>query len=65
MLPVLLARRRQLALGLSAAAVAMLAQILAPRVLMGAIDNALDDRTSSLTPVRRSRCRCSRSSAAG
>jgi len=50
MLPVLLTRRRQLLLGLSAAAVAMVAQIIAPRVLMGAIDNALDDRTSSLTP---------------
>ena len=50
MLPVLFARRRQLVLGLSAAAVAMVAQIIAPRVLMGAIDNALDDRTTSLTP---------------
>ena len=50
MLPVLLARRRSLALGLSAAAVAMLAQIIAPRVLMAAIDEALTRRTSSLTP---------------
>ena len=50
MLPVLLTRARQLAFGLSAAAVAMLAQILAPRVLMGAIDNALDDR--NVEPAR-------------
>jgi ATP-binding cassette, subfamily B, bacterial len=50
MLPMLLARRRQLALGLSAAAIAMLAQVIAPRVLMGAIDQALTKQTSALTP---------------
>jgi ATP-binding cassette subfamily B protein len=49
-LPLLVARRRTLVLGLSAAAVAMLAQILAPRVLMAAIDQALTQRTSTLTP---------------
>ncbi|MEQ1786621.1 MAG: ABC transporter ATP-binding protein [Acidimicrobiales bacterium] len=49
-LPMLLARRRPLTLGLSAAAVAMLAQVVAPRVLMAAIDRALTQRTSSLTP---------------
>ena len=50
MLPVLLVRRRQLAFGLSAAAMAMLAQTLAPFVLMEAIDEALTDRTSPLAP---------------
>ena len=50
MLPVLLARRRQLILGLSAAAVALLAQILAPFVLMQAIDKALTDQTKPLAP---------------
>ncbi len=49
-LPLLAARRRRLALGLGAAAIAMLAQIVAPRVLMAAIDDALTRRTSSLTP---------------
>lgn len=50
MLPLLLARRRRLVGGLVAAAVAMLAQVVAPRVLMAAIDQALTQRTSSLTP---------------
>jgi ATP-binding cassette subfamily B protein len=50
MLPVLLTRRRPLALGLTAAAVAMLAQMVAPRVLMAAIDEALTQRTSGLAP---------------
>jgi ATP-binding cassette subfamily B protein len=49
-LPLLRARKRRLAVGLSAAAVAMLAQVIAPRVLMGAIDNALTTQTRSLTP---------------
>ena len=49
-LPVLLVRRRQLTVGLTAAAVAMLAQITAPRVLMAAIDQALTRRTSTLAP---------------
>ncbi len=49
-LPLLAARRRQLGLGLSAAAVAMLAQIIAPRVLMAAIDQALTRRSSTLAP---------------
>ncbi len=48
--PLLAARWRPLAVGLSAAAVAMLAQVVAPRVLMAAIDRGLTDRTSSLTP---------------
>ena len=50
MLPLLRARWRRLAVGLTAAAVAMLAQVIAPRVLMGAIDNALDTQARSLTP---------------
>ena len=50
MLPLVLARRRRLAAGLVAAAVAMLAQVVAPRVLMAAIDRGLTQRTSSLTP---------------
>jgi ATP-binding cassette subfamily B protein len=50
MLPIVLARRRQLVLGLGAAAVAMLAQMIAPRVLMAAIDQALTRRTSGLGP---------------
>ncbi len=49
-LPMVLARRRQLAVGLSCALVAMVAQVVAPRVLMSAIDNALTARTSDLTP---------------
>ncbi len=49
-LPLVMARKRRLVLGLSAAAVAMLAQVIAPRVLMGAIDRALTEQTSSLTP---------------
>jgi ATP-binding cassette, subfamily B, bacterial len=48
--PLLGARRRPFALGLLAALVAMLAQVAAPRVLMGAIDSALDRQTASLTP---------------
>jgi ATP-binding cassette subfamily B protein len=50
MLPVLRARRRSLVLGLTAAAVAMVSQMVAPFVLMEAIDEALTARTSSLTP---------------
>ena len=50
MLPLLRPRWRRLALGLTAAAIAMLAQVIAPRVLMGAIDNALDTQARSLTP---------------
>lgn len=49
-LPLVLARRGRLAAGLGAAAVAMLAQVVAPRVLMGAIDRALTQRTSDLAP---------------
>ncbi len=49
-LPLLRARRRRLTMGLLAAAVAMLAQIIAPRVLMAAIDRALTQRTTSLAP---------------
>lgn len=49
-LPLLLARRRQLVVGLVCAFVAMLAQVVAPRVLMAAIDRALTERTSTLAP---------------
>ena len=49
-LPLLLARRRQLVVGLVCAFVAMLAQVIAPRVLMAAIDRALTQRTSTLAP---------------
>jgi ATP-binding cassette subfamily B protein len=49
-LPLLRARQRRMALGLVCAAVAMLAQVVAPRVLMAAIDRALTDRTSALAP---------------
>lgn len=49
-LPLLLARRARLLVGLGCAFVAMLAQVIAPRVLMGAIDRALTQQTSSLTP---------------
>jgi ATP-binding cassette, subfamily B, bacterial len=48
--PLLRARRLAFGLGLAAALVAMLAQVAAPRVLMGAIDAALDRQTVSLTP---------------
>jgi ATP-binding cassette subfamily B protein len=49
-LPLLRARRRRLAVGLTCAAVAMVAQVVAPRVLMAAIDRALTQRTSPLAP---------------
>ena len=49
-LPLVAARRTRLIGGLLAAAVAMLAQVVAPRVLMAAIDRALTQRTSGLTP---------------
>jgi len=49
-MPLLAARRARLTAGLLAAAVAMLAQVVAPRVLMAAIDRALTQRTSDLTP---------------
>ena len=49
-LPLLTARRRRLVRGLSCAFVAMLAQVVAPRVLMAAIDSALTHRTAPLTP---------------
>jgi len=49
-LPLVTARRGRMVGGLSCAFVAMLAQVVAPRVLMAAIDRALTVRTSSLTP---------------
>jgi ATP-binding cassette subfamily B protein len=49
-LPMVRARRWRLVGGLSAAAGAMLAQIVAPRVLMEAIDEALTKRTMDLAP---------------
>jgi len=48
--PLLVARKGQLLLGLTCALLAMLAQVIAPRVLMAAIDDALTERSSSLTP---------------
>lgn len=48
--PLLRARRVAFGLGLLAALAAMLAQVAAPWVLMGAIDSALDRRTASLGP---------------
>ena len=50
MLPFLSARRGQLVGGLACALVAMVAQVVAPRVLMQAIDRALTARTSELAP---------------
>ncbi len=49
-LPLLVARRGRLAFGLACAFVAMVAQVVAPRVLMAAIDRALTQRTSALGP---------------
>lgn len=49
-LPLLTARKGRMVGGLTCAFVAMLAQVVAPRVLMAAIDRALTQRTSSLTP---------------
>jgi ATP-binding cassette subfamily B protein len=49
-LPMLLARRRRLLVGFACALAAMVAQAVAPRVLMAAIDEALTDRTSDLAP---------------
>ena len=49
-LPLLVARRRAMVVGLTCALVAMVAQVIAPRVLMAAIDRALTARTSELTP---------------
>jgi ATP-binding cassette subfamily B protein len=49
-LPMVLARQRRLFLGLGCALVAMVAQVIAPRVLMAAVDQALDERTSALAP---------------
>lgn len=50
MLPLVMARRWRLLAGLLAAAVAMLAQVVAPLMLMLAIDRALIQRTSTLWP---------------
>ncbi len=49
-LPLLLARRGQLVGGLLCALVAMVSAVVAPRILMAAIDRALTARTSDLTP---------------
>ena len=49
-LPLLLARKVRIISGLSCALGAMLAQIVAPRVLMAAIDRSLTARTSPLGP---------------
>jgi len=49
-LPLLTARKASVLGGLGCAFVAMLAQVVAPRVLMAAIDSALTERTSPLTP---------------
>src|SRR5690606_31062879 len=48
--PLLVARKGQVLLGLGCALVAMLAQVVAPRVLMTAIDQALDEGGSPLGP---------------
>ncbi|MDQ2651103.1 MAG: ABC transporter ATP-binding protein/permease [Actinomycetota bacterium] len=48
--PLLVARKGQVLLGLGCALVAMLAQVVAPRVLMTAIDRALDEGGSPLGP---------------
>lgn len=50
MAPLLRARRGQLSVGLTCALLAMVAQVIAPRVLMAAIDDSLSERSSSLTP---------------
>jgi ATP-binding cassette subfamily B protein len=48
--PLLAARRWRFGGALAAALVAMVAQVAVPRVLMGAIDNALTQRTSAVMP---------------
>jgi ATP-binding cassette subfamily B protein len=49
-LPMVRARQGRMLAGLACALVAMLAQVIAPRVLMAAIDRALTARTSDLAP---------------
>jgi ATP-binding cassette subfamily B protein len=49
-LPLVRARQARMLTGLACALVAMLAQVVAPRILMAAIDRALTARTSDLAP---------------